>query len=638
MSSEEQYEKLWKRSIDDPEGFWGDIAREFDWIKPFDTVKAEGAHFADTTWFGGGKLNVAANCIDRHVNAGRGDKPAITWEEDDGSVQTFTYNDVLAHVSRWGNALREQGVGKGDRVTILLPMIPDLAFAVLACARIGAIHSVVFAGFSSAAIANRIEDCQSTTVITADAGVRGGRPVPLKSHVDEAVGMLSDPSLVQRVLVVHRKGDGVGTGAPGWVEGRDIDAGPLVAAQPETCEPEAMDAEDPLFILYTSGSTGKPKGVLHTQAGYMVYAATTFRYVFDNNPDDDVHFCTADIGWITGHSYILYGPLANGAHTVMFEGVPTYPDAGRLWEICDKHRVTTFYTAPTALRALMVHGDEPVKTHSRDSVRLLGTVGEPINPAAWEWYYDAVGERTRPIVDTWWQTETGGILITPLPGAHGAKPGSAAKPFFGVLPAVVHPDGTDCAPGEQGALVMRAHWPGLMRTVYGDHKRFKDTYFSQMEGVYYTGDGAVIDKDGYVWITGRLDDVVNVSGHRLGTAEVESALVAHPAVCEAAVVGFPHSIKGEGIYCYVTLEAAQQEMAGDALAAELRKLVRKTIGAIATPDAIHFTHVLPKTRSGKIMRRILRKVAANDTGDLGDTSTLADPSVVESLIAGRCDV
>nr|MCS5526435.1 acetate--CoA ligase [Candidatus Poseidoniales archaeon] len=510
----------------------------------------------------------------------------------------------------------------------------ELAFALLACARIGAIHSVVFGGFSADSLAQRIVDCESDVMITTDAGIRGGRTIPLKSIADDAIGIAAKKGVnVRCVLVNHRAGDGVGTGSSGWVEGRDFDMDAGMANAATECEPEIMDAEDPLFILYTSGSTGQPKGVMHSQAGYMIWTATTCKYVFDLDPERDLHFCTADIGWITGHSYIVYGPLALGTHTLMFEGIPTYPDAGRFWDICDKHKPTTFYTAPTAIRALMVYGDDPVTRYKRSSIRVLGTVGEPINPEAWMWYHEVVGDSTRPIVDTWWQTETGGIMITPLPGMTTTKPGSATYPFFGINPKIVHADGEECNENEGGYLIIEGAWPGMMRTIYGDHDRFVKTYFSQQPGRYFTGDGARKDEDGCFWIMGRIDDVINVSGHRMGTAEVESALVEHEAVCEAAVVGFPHDIKGQGIYCFVTLEG--ERTPSEDLRQELRAGVRQIIGPIATPDKVHFTQVLPKTRSGKIMRRILRKIASGDISDMGDTSTLADPSVVPKLLDSR---
>lgn len=628
------YQAMWRRSIDDPDGFWSEVAEEFEWYKKWDSVSSCDLATGDIHWFEGAQLNVSVNCLDRHVAAGRGDAPAITFEADDGSSETFSFSQVLEKVSQLGNLLRANGVSKGDRVTIYMPMIPELAFALLACARIGAIHSVVFGGFSAESLAQRIVDCSSDVMMTTDAGIRGGRIIPLKAIGDAAIELAAEKgTIVRTVLVNHRAGDGVGSGAPNWVEGRDVDMDAGMKDSAQTCQPEVMEAEDPLFILYTSGSTGQPKGVMHTQAGYMVWTATTSKYVFDLHPERDLHFCTADIGWITGHSYIVYGPLALGCHTLMFEGTPTYPDAGRLWDICDKHKPTTFYTAPTAIRALMVHGDEPVRRYKRESIRVLGTVGEPINPEAWMWYHQVVGDETRPIVDTWWQTETGGIMITPLPGMTTTKPGSATYPFFGIDPKIVHADGSECEVNEGGYLIVEQAWPGMMRTVYGDHERFIKTYFSQQPGRYFTGDGARKDEDGCYWIMGRIDDVINVSGHRMGTAEVESALVEHPAVCEAAVVGFPHEIKGQGIYCFVTLEGGNSP--SEVLRKELRQGVRSIIGPIATPDKVHFTQVLPKTRSGKIMRRILRKIAAGDISDMGDVSTLADPSVVTELVGSR---
>ena len=630
----DEYQSMWRRSIADPAGFWGEIAEEFEWYRKWDEVASWDFVDAQIKWFEGAQLNVSVNCLDRHIAAGRAGEPAISFEADDGEMSTYSFSEVLEQVCRLGNLLRVNGVTKGDRVTVYMPMIPELAFTLLACARIGAIHSVVFGGFSADSLAQRIVDCTSDVLVTTDAGIRGGKLVPLKSTGDAAIELAAEQGVkVRCVIVNHRAGDGIGEGSPGWVPGRDVDMEEGMAAQGTTCEPEVMEAEDPLFILYTSGSTGKPKGVLHTQAGYMVYAATTCKYVFDLRPERDLHFCTADIGWVTGHTYIIYGPLALGVHTLMFEGIPTYPDAGRFWDICDKHRPTTFYTAPTAIRALMVHGTEPVHRYKRDSMRVLGTVGEPINPEAWMWYHKHVGGETRPIVDTWWQTETGGIMITPLPGMTTTKPGSVTLPFFGVLPRVVKADGTECDVNEGGYLIIEQAWPGMMRTLYGDHERFREVYFTQQPGRYFTGDGARKDEDGCFWIMGRVDDVINISGHRMGTAEVESALVAHKSVCEAAVVGFPHEIKGQGIYCYVTLE--QGIKASDELRQELRMGVRTIIGPIATPDAIHFTQVLPKTRSGKIMRRILRKIAAGDVSDLGDISTLADPSVVTDLIESR---
>jgi acetyl-CoA synthetase len=620
-----QYEAMYQRSIDDPDEFWEEQAERLDWIKRWERVKNT-SFDGDVSikWFEGGQLNVSANCLDRHL-ATRGDQPAIIWEGDDpNESKTITYREAFEETCRFANVLTAQGVKRGDRVTIYMPMIPETTFAMLACTRIGAIHSVVFGGFSPGSLAGRIIDCASTCVITADEGYRGGRTVPLKANTDAALEKCPD---VSTVIVVRRTGGDVG-----FVAGRDVwyhEARENVAAE---CEPEAMDAEDPLFILYTSGSTGKPKGVLHTTGGYLVYASMTHQYVFDYH-DGDVYWCTADVGWVTGHSYIVYGPMANGATTLMFEGIPTYPDSSRFWQVCDKHKVNIFYTAPTAIRALMREGEGPVKKTSRTSLRLLGTVGEPINPEAWEWYYNVVGEGRAPIVDTWWQTETGGILITPLPGAIAQKPGSATKPFFGVRPAIVDHEGNPRDGEATGSLCLLDAWPGMMRTLYGDHARFKETYFSHFPGKYFTGDGCRRDADGYYWITGRVDDVINVSGHRMGTAEVESALVAHAHVAEAAVVGYPHDIKGQGIYAYVTLTICVEPT--EDLRAELRQWVRKEIGAIAQPDLLQWAPGLPKTRSGKIMRRILRKIAANEHGDLGDTSTLAEPAVVDDLVENR---
>ena len=622
----ETYRSMYERSVADPEAFWAEHGGRIDWIRPYARVK-DVSYAADDLrirWFHDGTLNVSVNCIDRHL-ASRGDRPAIVWEGDDpGDDRTITYRELRDEVCRLANGLKSIGVKKGDRVTIYLSMVPELAFSMLACARIGAIHSVVFGGFSPDSLAGRIQDCDSSVVITADEGVRGNRPIPLKANVDAA---LESCPTVEKCVVVKRTGGDVG-----WAEGRDVWYEDLVTDQPAACEPEEMGAEDPLFILYTSGSTGKPKGVLHTSGGYIVYASMTHQYVFDYR-DGDVYWCTADAGWITGHSYIVYGPLANGAVTVMFEGVPNYPDSSRFWRVCDKHGVNVFYTAPTAIRALMREGDGPVKRTSRESVRLLGTVGEPINPEAWNWYYDVVGDGRCPIVDTWWQTETGGICITPLPGATDLKPGSAARPFFGVRPVIVDTDGNEIEGACEGNLCIADSWPGQMRTVFRDHERFVQTYFSQYPGRYFTGDGCRRDEDGYYWITGRVDDVINVSGHRMGTAEVESALVAHPKVSESAVVGYPHDVKGQGIYAYVTLMAGEEP--SDGLREELTRWVRKEIGPIASPDLIQWAPGLPKTRSGKIMRRILRRIAADESGDLGDTSTLADPAVVSDLVENR---
>ena len=622
----ETYRSMYERSVADPEAFWAEHGRRIDWIRPYARVK-DVSYAADDLrirWFHDGTLNVSANCIDRHL-ASRGDRPAIVWEGDDPEDdRTITYRELHDEVCRLANGLRSIGVKKGDRVTIYLSMVPELAYSMLACARIGAIHSVVFGGFSPDSLAGRIQDCDSSVIVTADEGVRGNRPIPLKANVD---GALESCPTIGKCVVVRRTGGDVD-----WVEGRDVWYEDLVAGQPAACEPEEMGAEDPLFILYTSGSTGKPKGVLHTSGGYLVYASMTHEYIFDYH-DGDVYWCTADAGWITGHSYIVYGPLANGAVTVMFEGVPNYPDSSRFWRVCDKHGVNIFYTAPTAIRALMREGDEPVKKTSRGSVRLLGTVGEPINPEAWNWYYDVVGDGRCPIVDTWWQTETGGVCITPLPGATDLKPGSATRPFFGVRPVIVDAAGNELEGACEGNLCIADSWPGQMRTVFRDHERFVQTYFSQYPGRYFTGDGCRRDEDGYYWITGRVDDVINVSGHRMGTAEVESALVAHPKVSESAVVGYPHDVKGQGIYAYVTLMAG--EAPSEDLRGELVRWVRKEIGPIASPDLIQWAPGLPKTRSGKIMRRILRKIAADESDDLGDTSTLADPAVVSDLVENR---
>ena len=621
------YEQGYKKSVDDPDTFWGKEGKRLDWIKPYTRVKNTTFEYPNVSikWFEDGTLNVSANCVDRHL-AERGDQTAIIWEPDDPNAPArhITYAELYDNVCRFANVLKAHGVKKGDRVTIYLPMVPEAAYAMLACARVGAIHSIVFGGFSPDALAGRIEDCKSTFVITADEGLRGGRKIPLKANTDTAI---EKSGHVKTVLVVRHTGGNVP-----WTEGRDIWLDEAMGRADAECPPEEMNAEDPLFILYTSGSTGKPKGVLHTTGGYLVFAAMTHQYVFDYH-EGDIYWCTADVGWVTGHSYIVYGPLANGATTLMFEGVPNYPDASRFWQVVDKHKVNIFYTAPTAIRALMGAGDDHVKTTSRKSLKLLGTVGEPINPEAWEWYYHVVGETRCPIVDTWWQTETGGILITPLPGATKLKPGSATLPFFGVQPAIVDAEGAVLEGEAAGNLVILDAWPGMMRTVYGDHDRFVETYFSAYKGKYFTGDGCRRDADGFYWITGRVDDVINVSGHRMGTAEVESALVAHPKVSEAAVVGYPHDIKGQGIYCYVTLMEGQD--GEDALKKELRDWVRNEIGPIASPDLIQFAPGLPKTRSGKIMRRILRKIAEDEFGNLGDTSTLADPGVVSDLIENR---
>src|SRR5271166_4571488 len=624
--NKEKYYEMYDQSVRDPDGFWREQGARIDWIKPFTKVKNTSfdPHNVSIKWFEDGTLNVSANCIDRHLEK-RGDQVAILWEGDDPNVDLkITYRQLHERVSRLANVLKKHGVKKGDRVTIYLPMIPEAAYAMLACARIGAIHSVVFGGCSSDSLASRIMDCDSSVIITADEGMRGGRKVPLKANTDRALEKC--PS-IERVLVVKRTNSPVA-----WTPGRDFWVGEEMQSVSADCPPEEMNAEDPLFILYTSGSTGQPKGVLHTTGGYLVFAAMTHQYVFDYH-DGDVYWCTADVGWVTGHSYILYGPLANGATTLMFEGVPNYPDNSRFWNVVDKHKVNIFYTAPTAIRALMQGGDEPVKKTSRQSLRVLGSVGEPINPEAWEWYHRVVGDERCPIVDTWWQTETGGILITPLPGATRLKPGSATQPFFGVVPEIVDADGKVLSGECTGNLCIAKSWPGQMRTVYGDHARFEQTYFSTYKGKYFTGDGCRRDADGYYWITGRVDDVINVSGHRMGTAEVESALVAHAKVSEAAVVGYPHDIKGQGIYAYVTLMEGTEPT--EALRKALVAWVRKDIGPIASPDQIQFAPGLPKTRSGKIMRRILRKIAEDEPGSLGDTSTLADPAVVDDLVKNR---
>ena len=620
------YLEMYKRSVEDPEGFWAEHGKRVEWAKPFSKVKnvSYGPDNVEIKWFEDGELNISHNCIDRHLEK-RGDQTAIIWEGDDPSEDAkVTYRELHKNVCKLANVLKAQGVKKGDRVTIYMPMIPEAAYAMLACARIGAIHSVVFGGFSPDALAGRAEDCESNVIITADEGLRGGRPVPLKANTDAAAELCDK---IQKVIVVKRTGGNIN-----WIDGRDVWYHEAMEEASADCPAEPMNAEDPLFILYTSGSTGKPKGVLHTSGGYLVYASMTHQYVFDYH-DGDIYWCTADVGWVTGHSYIVYGPLANGATTLMFEGVPNYPDASRHWQVCDKHNVNIYYTAPTAIRALMREGNEPVKKTSRKSIRLLGSVGEPINPEAWLWYHNVVGDGRCPIVDTWWQTETGGILITPLPGATGLKPGSATRPFFGIRPALIDGEGGILEGAAEGNLCILDSWPGQMRTVFGDHQRFVETYFSTFPGKYFSGDGCRRDEDGYYWITGRVDDVINVSGHRMGTAEVESALVAHTKVAEAAVVGAPHDIKGQGIYAYVTLNIG--ETPSDDLRAELVQWVRKEIGPIASPDWLQWAPGLPKTRSGKIMRRILRKIADNDFGNLGDTSTLAEPTVVDDLVKNR---
>jgi acetyl-CoA synthetase len=624
-ADEAMYREMYKASVENPEAFWGEHGKRITWIKPYNRVKNTSFDGeVSIKWYEDGTLNACANCVDRHLET-RGDQTAIIWEGDDPKVDArITYRELHEKVCKLANVLKAQGVRKGDRVTIYMPMIPEAAYAMLACARIGAVHSVVFGGFSPDSLAGRITDCGSTCVITADEGVRGGKKIPLKSNTDAAIEKSGG---VKTVVVVKHTGGNIG-----WVDGRDVWYHAETDKASADCPAEEMSAEDPLFILYTSGSTGKPKGVLHTTGGYMVYASMTHQYVFDYH-DGDIYWCTADVGWVTGHSYIVYGPLANGAVTLMFEGVPNYPDTSRFWQVVDKHKVNIFYTAPTAIRALMQGGDGPVKKTSRQSLRVLGSVGEPINPEAWRWYHEVVGDKRCPIVDTWWQTETGGILITPLPGATALKPGSATLPFFGIQPQLCHHDGNPIEGAGVGNLCMTDSWPGQMRTVFGDHQRFIDTYFSQFAGRYFSGDGCRRDEDGYYWITGRVDDVLNVSGHRLGTAEIESALVAHPLVSEAAVVGYPHDIKGQGIYCFVTLMAGAE--ATDELKKELVQWVRKDIGPFAAPDRLQWAPGLPKTRSGKIMRRILRKIAEDDYGNLGDTSTLADPDVVQDLIDNR---
>jgi acetyl-CoA synthetase len=634
IKSMEEYRAMYRRSIEDPEGFWGEAAEGFLWYKRWEKVRSFNfrANPILVRFFEGGRTNLSVNCLDRHVEQGKGDKVAILWEPGEAKEpeRRFSYRELKEQVCRFANVLKAQGVRKGDRVTLYLPMIPELAIAMLACARIGAIHSVVFGGFSAESLAERMVDAGSQLLITCDGVYRGAKAVQQKSAADRAIRIAGERGVEVRHCIVVRR---IGL-EPSWEPGRDLWWHDLMAQASSECEPEQMDAEDPLFILYTSGSTGKPKGVLHTTAGYMVYTAHTFRHIFDYH-DEDVFWCSADIGWVTGHSYIVYGPLANGATTLMFEGIPTHPDPGRWWEVVEKYKVTIFYTAPTAIRALAREGDAWVKKHDRSSIRLLGTVGEPINPEAWMWYHSVVGDGRCPIVDTWWQTETGGILITPLPAAFPLKPGSATLPYFGVRPRILREDGSEADVNEGGLLVIEEPWPGMMRRVYGDPNRFAETYFRMFPGLYFTGDGAKKDRDGYYWLMGRVDDVLNVSGHRMGTAEIESALVSHPRVAESAVVGFPHDIKGQGIYAYVTLKAGVEK--NDALLKELLKHVREEIGPIATPDRIHFADALPKTRSGKIMRRILRKIAEgeSDKEKLGDTTTLADPSVVDYLLSTR---
>ena len=629
LINEKHFSEKYDYSIELNDKFWSEEGKKIEWIKPFSKVKDVSYDLKDLhiRWFYDGSLNVSSNCLDRHLEA-RGNQIAIIWEGDDpNETKKITYRELYEEVCKFSNALKANGAKKGDRITIYMPMIPEAAVAMLACARIGAIHSVVFGGFSPDSLAGRITDCDSNIIITADEGIRGGKIIPLKENTDAALKLCSS---IKKCIVVKRTGNDIN-----WVKNRDVWYHEAMSNVDNECQPEEMDAEDPLFILYTSGSTGKPKGVLHTTAGYIVYASITHKYVF-NYIDGDIYWCTADVGWVTGHSYIVYGPLANGATTLMFEGVPNYPTNSRFWEIVDKHKVNIFYTAPTAIRALMREGDEAVKKTSRSSLKLLGTVGEPINPEAWRWYYDVVGNKNCEIVDTWWQTETGGILISPLPGVTPTKPGSATKPLFGVKPVIVDQNNNILEGPAEGSLCLDISWPGQMRTVYGDHKRFAETYFSTFPGRYFTGDGCRRDKDGYYWITGRVDDVINISGHRMGTAEVESALVEHKLVAESAVVGYPHDIKGQGIYAYVTLVLGSEPSIE--IEKELKQVVRKIIGPIATPDLIQFSPALPKTRSGKIMRRILRKIAANEHSELGDTSTLADPSVVENLIENRKNI
>ena len=624
--TKEIYEDLCQKASNENEKFWDNIGKRIDWIKPYSKIKdvTWSKKNVDINWYYDGKLNVSTNCIDKHLSE-KADEIAIIWEGDNPEESLkITYRELHKKVCKFSNALKNNGVKKGDRITIYMPMIPEAAYAMLACSRIGAIHSVVFGGFSPEALAGRILDCDSHYVITADEGIRGGKTIPLKVNADKA--LLKCPN-VKNVFVVNRNNANVE-----MIDGRDLWYHDIVMNESDNCEAEVMDAEDPLFILYTSGSTGKPKGVLHTSGGYLVYASYTHEIIFDYKPGD-IYWCSADVGWVTGHSYIIYGPLCNGATTLMFEGVPNYPDSSRFWEVCDKHKVNIFYTAPTAIRALMKEGDRLVKSTKRDSLRLLGSVGEPINPEAWLWYYNVVGEKKCPIVDTWWQTETGATLISPLPGATDLKPGSASKPIPGIVPVLLDTEGNELEGANEGNLCIKKSWPGQMRTVYGDHKRFIETYFSQYDGYYFTGDGCKRDEDDYYWITGRVDDVINVSGHRMGTAEVESALVSHEKVAEAAVVGFPHEIKGQGIYAYVTLIAGEEK--SNQIKRDLVDWVRKIIGPIASPDFIQFSPNLPKTRSGKIMRRILRKIAANDYDDLGDTSTLAEPKVIDDLIENK---
>jgi acetyl-CoA synthetase len=630
IKSFDEYKKMYDRSIKDPEGFWGEIAESFVWQKKWNKVRSyDFRDKVEIKFFDGASTNMSVNCLDRHVKAGKGNRTALIWEGNEPTqTRSYTYQQLLDEVCKFANVLKNNGVKRGDRVSIYMPMIPELPIAMLACTRIGAIHSIVFGGFSADALRDRILDSGCTFLITTDGAWRGQKAIGMKVNADEAMRMCEEARQPVKTCIVHRHAGNACEMQPG----RDLWWHDVMEKAPKSCEPEWVGAEDPLFILYTSGSTGKPKGALHTTGGYMVFAGTTFKYIFDYH-DSDVFWCTADIGWVTGHTYIVYGPLLNAATSVMFEGVPTYPKPDRFWEVCEKHKVTIFYTAPTAIRSLMREGEQWTKTHDLSRLRVLGSVGEPINPEAWMWYYKHIGREKAPIMDTWWQTETGGILITPLPGAIATKPGSATFPFFGVKPKVIRENGSQCGANEGGYLVIEEPWPGMMRTVYNHHERFKETYFTMFPGVYFTGDGARVDEDGYYWLMGRVDDVINVSGHRIGTAEVESALVSHPSVAEAAVVGFPHEIKGQGLYAYVTLKAGQH--GNDEVKKALVAHVRKEIGPIATPDKLHFTDALPKTRSGKIMRRILRKIAEGDISNLGDTSTLADPNVVNALIEGR---